>query len=78
MSRQSFDDSKIEDAMLALLSVFEFDNGRVWKRYDFTMMEALFNKGFITNPRGRTESIYLTPEGKERGKALAEKLFKKD
>jgi hypothetical protein len=33
-----YDDQKIEDAVLALLGVFEFDNGRAWKRYDFDSM----------------------------------------
>lgn len=49
-----YDAAKIEQTVLALLGVFEFDNGRVWKRFDFGMMDDLFEKGCITNPRGRS------------------------
>lgn len=69
------DPKKIEEAVLALLGVFEFDNGRVWKRFDFAIMESLAEQGFISDPRGRTESLHLTPEGMARAKALAEKMF---
>lgn len=70
-----YDDQKIEDALLALLGVFEFDNGRAWKRYDFDVMQALADKGLISDPRGRSESVHLTPEGLQRAKALAQTLF---
>lgn len=70
-----YDDQKIEDAVLALLGVFEFNNGRTWKRYDFDVMQALAEKGLILDPRGRSESVYLTPEGLARAKALAQQCF---
>ena len=70
-----YDDQKIEDAVLALLGVFEFDNGRTWKRYDFEFMQALAEKGLISDPRGRAESVHLTPDGFQRAKSLAQTLF---
>lgn len=70
-----YDDKKIEDAVLALLGVFEFDNGRVWKRFDFDVMQALAEKGLISDPRGRAESVHLTPDGLMQAKALAQILF---
>lgn len=69
------DEAKIEEAILALLGVFEFDNGRVWKRYDFAVMDALHAKGLITDPRSRHESVYLTDDGMVRAKALAAEYF---
>jgi hypothetical protein len=71
----SYDPQKIEETILALLGVFEFDGGRVWKRFDFDVMDALADKGYITNPRTRTESVHLTPDGLVCAKALAQKLF---
>ena len=56
-----YDNQKIEDAVLALLGAFEFENGRVWKRFDFEVMLALAEKGLISDPRGRAESVHLTP-----------------
>ena len=70
-----FDEGKIEQAVLALLGAFEFQNGRVWKRYDFDVMDALHEKGYITDPQGRQESVYLTEEGMKLAKRLAGELF---
>ncbi len=68
-----YDMVKVEEAILALLGVLEFENGRVWKRYDFAIMDGLPRKGLITEPHGRQESVYLTDEGLRRAKALAAK-----
>ncbi|HSV52100.1 MAG TPA: DUF6429 family protein [Burkholderiaceae bacterium] len=70
-----YDDRKIEESILALLGVFEFENGRVWKRYDFSTMDALHAKGLITQPRGRQDSVHLTAEGLTQAKALAARHF---
>lgn len=70
-----YDMVKVEEALLALLGVFQFENGRVWKRYDFAMMDALHEKGLITEPRGRQESVFLTDEGLRRAEELAARLF---
>ena len=40
--------AKVEEAVLALLGVFEFENGRALKRFDFDIMDALHEKGYIT------------------------------
>jgi Domain of unknown function (DUF6429) len=55
-----YDEGKLQEAVLALLGAFEFQNGRVWKRYDFGVMEALHTQGWITDPHGRNESVYLS------------------
>lgn len=74
-SSPMYNDQKIEDAVLALLGAFEFENGRAWKRFDFDVMQALAAKGLITDPRGPAESVYLTPEGLARAMALAQQCF---
>jgi hypothetical protein len=73
-----YDMGKVEEALLALLGAFEFENGRVWKRYDFAIMDGLHEKGLITQPHGRQESVYLTDEGLRRAKELAAKHFGAD
>jgi len=70
-----YDAAKIEQTVLALLGVFEFDNGRVWKRFDFGVMDDLFEKGYITNPRGRSESVCLTETGMALAKNMAASKF---
>jgi len=69
------DPKRIEEAVLALLGAFEFDNGRAWKRFEFGVMESLAAQGLISDPHGRSESVYLTPEGLARAKVAADKLF---
>ena len=73
-----YDESKIEDAVLALLGVFEFENGRVWKNYDFNVMDSLYVKGYISNPYRKTKTVSLTPEGLAKAKLFADQLFKSD
>ena len=73
-----YDEDRMEEAVLALLGALEFENGRVWKRLDFAIMDTLHEKGLISNPRGHTESVYLTEEGMRRAKALAERMFGAD
>lgn len=70
-----YDNEKLQAAVLALLGAFEFDNGRVWKRYDFSVMEGLHRQGLITDPRGHRESVHLTEAGRLRAKALAAQFF---
>jgi hypothetical protein len=70
-----YDDQKIEETVLALLGVFEFENGRVWKRINFGVMDSLYEKGYITDPKGKTESVYLTEEGMRLARELAARYF---
>lgn len=70
-----YDDAKIEEAVLALFGVFEFENGRAWKRFDFDVMDTLHQKGYITDPKGRHESVHLTEQGMKSAKRSAGELF---
>ena len=70
-----YDDAKVEDAVLALLGVFELENGRAWKRFDFDVLDAFFARGLISDPRGRQESVHLTEAGLMRAKSLAQCMF---
>jgi hypothetical protein len=71
----TYDESKIEDAVLALLATFSFEGGRAWKGFDFDVMDRLHAKDFIENPASKSKSVWLTPQGLERGRKIAEQLF---
>lgn len=71
----NYDQQRIDDAVLALLTVYSFERGRAWKGYDFDVTDRLHERGFIEDAHNKTKSIHLTPEGIERGLALAAKLF---
>ena len=69
-----YNQSKIDDMVMTLLFISSFQDGRVWKGYDWDILERLHEKGLITNPVGKTKSFYLTDKGKKLGETLALKL----
>jgi hypothetical protein len=73
-----YDDKLIEEAVLALLAAFSSDTGNAWKGFDFEVMNRLHEQGLISDPVNRNKSIWLTIEGLERGRQLADKLFGKE
>ena len=70
-----YDDKLVEDAVLALLAAFSFNDGNTWKGFDFEIMNRLHQQGLITDPVNRNKSIWLTEEGLERGRQIADRLF---
>ena len=70
-----YDQTKIEDAVLALLAAFSFDEGRSWKGFSFEVLDHLHEKDFIDDPRSKSKSVWLTVEGREQGRKIAEQLF---
>ena len=73
-----FDENKIDEAALAILSFTLHDYGRAWKQIDWEIMNRLHEKGFISNPVGKTKSVQLTESGIKEAEKLAIKLFGKD
>ena len=70
-----YDMKLIDDAVLALLAAYSCDDGNAWKGYDFEIMNRLHEQGLISNPVNRNKSIWLTEEGLERGREIAERMF---
>ena len=70
-----YNDKLIQEAVLALLTTFSSDNGNAWKGLDFETMNRLHEQGFISNPVNKNKSIWLTAEGLERGRQIADRLF---
>lgn len=72
-----WDQNKIDDTVLALLQLTLHDGARVWKGFDFEVMDRLFEKGYIFDPRNKSKSIVLSPEGLARSKERFDELFGK-
>ena len=66
---------RMENALLALISALEFEDGRFWKVYDFDLLNSLHKQGLIIQPWGKAKSARLTPKGLEKAKALVEEMF---
>jgi hypothetical protein len=71
-----YDKQKVDEMTLALLylvttkSKYEY---RAWKGFDWDTMDRLFEKGYISDPKGKAKSVALTSEGAD----LSADLFKK-
>jgi DNA-binding PadR family transcriptional regulator len=66
---------KIDEAVLALLSLGRHDGYRVWKSFDWEVMNRLHQKGYITDPVSKARSVLLTEEGARESERLLRELF---
>jgi hypothetical protein len=71
------DTDKIDEAVLALLSLGLHDGFRAWKGFDWDAMDRLHQKGAISDPKGKAKSVVFTEEGLARSQELLIKLFGK-
>ncbi len=67
--------NKIDDSVLALLSLGLHDGARAWKGFDWDAMDRLHEAGYISDPRSKAKSVVFTEEGLERSQRLLEELF---
>ena len=68
------DDDKIDKAVLALLLLGRHDGDRAWKGFDWEA-NRLYEKGFISDPRGKAKSVVFTEKGLNEAERLLKKLF---
>ncbi len=71
-----YNKDKVDEMALALIYLTTFNNDygySTWKGYDWTIMNRLHEKGYISDPKSKAKSVVLSDEGAK----LSEKLFKK-
>ena len=73
----TFDDDKIDEAVLAILLLGRHDGDRAWKGFDWDAMNRLHEKGFISDPRGKAKSVVFSEEGLLEAERLLKKMFLK-
>jgi hypothetical protein len=71
----TLDKDKIDEAVLALLYLGLHDGERAWKGFDWEAMNRLHDKGFISDPRGRAQSVVFTETGLGEARRLLDALF---
>ena len=69
------DPDRIDDAVLALLSLGLHENPRAWKTFDWDAMNRLHAKGMIQDPVNKAQSVVLTDAGLQQSALLLEQLF---
>ncbi len=63
-----YDEDKIDEMALALLFLTTFRERkdfpwRAWKSMDWDVLDRMVQKGWIHDSKGKTKSVYFTPEG---------------
>lgn len=81
--QMNIDKDKIDEYTLALLYlvVHERHEGlgaRAWKGFDWDTLSRLHEKGYISNPAGKTKSVGLTEEGFLKAEELFRRHFTKE
>jgi Domain of unknown function (DUF6429) len=71
------DSDKIDDAVLALLVLGRHSGWRAWKGIDWEAMNRLHERGYISDPRTRAQSVVFTEDGLARAERLLAELFGK-
>ena len=74
------DENKIDEAALALLYLTMEKDGvlsRAWKNIDWEVMDRLYEKGYILDPKNKNKSVSVTNEGEVKAEMLFTKLFSK-
>ena len=69
------DIDRLDQAALALLRLGLHEGGRAWKSFDWDVMARLHDKGFISDPRGKTKSVVFTEQGLAEAERLLGDLF---
>jgi len=70
------DHDRLCEAALAILCMtMHTDHGvtRAWKGMDWDLLDALFERGWIENPKGKAKSVVITGSGAE----FAEEFLKR-
>jgi hypothetical protein len=74
----NFDRDKAEEVVMALLSLTAFEQQgivRAWKSFDWDLLDGLFRRGWIHDPKSTARSVVLTEEGVLRARELFARHF---
>jgi Domain of unknown function (DUF6429) len=71
---------KLSEAALAILGLTAFREHeivRAWKGLDWDLLDVLYQKGWIADPKGKAKSVVLTDEGARLARDLLTRHFGK-
>ena len=69
---------KLSEAALAILGLTAFRDQhivRAWKGMDWALLDVLYQKGWIDDPKGKAKSVVLTDEGARLAEDLLQRHF---
>ncbi len=59
----TYNQSKIDETVLATLLLTLHEENRAWKGHFFEVLDRLYERGYIYNPKGKSKSVVFTDEG---------------
>ncbi len=65
----------VDRAALAIMLLGLHQGWRTWKGFNWEVLDRLFQKGFITDPKTKAKSVIFTEEGMRESQRLFEALF---
>ena len=74
----NFDADKVDDYTLALMYLVMHQRRgitRAWKGFDWGTTDRLYEKGYISDPKGKAKSVVMTEEGARRAEELFFEFF---
>ena len=69
---------KLSEAALAILSLNAFHDHqivRAWKGMNWDLLDVLYEKGWVADPKGKSKSVVLTEEGARLAEGLLQRHF---
>jgi hypothetical protein len=69
---------KLSETALAILGLTAFRDHhavRAWKGMDWDLMELLYEKGWIRDPKGKAKSVVFTEDGVQRAEEFLQRHF---
>jgi hypothetical protein len=75
---ENVNQEKLSEAALAILGLTAFRDHhlvRAWKGMDWDLLDVLYQKGWIDDPKGKAKSVVLTDEGARRADDFLERHF---
>ena len=76
-----YDKDKVDEMALAFLYLTSFHDqysARAWKGMAWEVLDRLYEKGYIGDPKGKAKSVILTEVGEKLSEELFFKNFGKD
>ena len=73
--KMTYNQTKIDEAVPATLLLTLRDENRAWKGHSFEVLDNLYEKGYIYNPKGKAKSIALTDVGLAKAREVFDGLF---
>jgi CRISPR/Cas system CMR-associated protein Cmr1 (group 7 of RAMP superfamily) len=73
-----YDEDKVDKMVLALLHLTTFKEGmgiRAWKGHDWSAMDRLYEKGYISDPKSAAKSVRMTESGAQKAQERFQEHF---